>query len=345
MTDKPFISIVVPTWNRRLSVARCLTSLLSQDFDSYEIIVVDDGSVDETENYIKGIKNERITFVKHEKNMGVCAARRTGTVLSKGKWIISLDSDSALLPGGLKLMAERLLEAPTDIGSALFMVYYEKIGPIPKELDSARYVDDLSNPSLSPDNVTSFNIPFGLEGYMMWADKNICSAAVICHRREVFESIQWPSDRRLESQFHLQTYNYWKGIFYRFVVCVIYEDAPFAISSDRTESGIRRDMVSAVARSSSQSEILAEFGSIMKICAPNFYYNNIWLAAILYFQAGNRFLGMKFALWSLWIRPSNWLAIPLILVGMVGPEFIVYFRKIAFIRNLVASVLLRKRLI
>lgn len=343
MISHPFLSLVVPTWNRRMSVARCLESVLSQDFDCYEVIVVDDGSTDETENYVNAIKDDRVIFVKHEENMGVCAARRTGTAMAKGKWVISIDSDFALLPGGLKLMAKRLLEAQTDTGSVLFMVYYEKIGPIPIGLDSACYVDDLSNPALSPDNVASFDIPFSLQSYMMWVDKNICSAAVICHRKEVFETVQWPLDRRLESQFHLRTYKHWKGIFYRFVVAVIFEDAPFAISSDRTESGIRRDMLSASARSISQKEILDEFGATMKICAPNFYYNNVWIAAIQYFQSGDRFYGMKFALLALWIRPSNWLVIPLIFVGMIGPKAIVFFRKWFFIRRLAAYVLSRSQ--
>jgi glycosyltransferase involved in cell wall biosynthesis len=320
-----------------------LNSILVQNFENFEIIVVDDGSTDDTETYIRSIMDKRVTFVKHKENKGVCAARGTGTSLAKGKWVISLDSDSVVLSGGLKLMAEKLSETTKDIGSVLFLVYYEKLGKTPEGVTSAGHIEDLSIPALSPDNIKSFNIPFDLQDYMAWVDRNICSAAFICHRREVFETVQWPKDRRLESQFHLRIYKNYKGLFQRFVVGVIHEDAPFAISSDRTESGIKRSILSSASRATSHREILLEFGDEMKKCAPNFYYTNVWSAAYLYFQSGRRLKGLKYSLLSLWIRPSNWVVIPTIVVGLIGPKTMALFRKQKSIRQLAAAVLSRSR--
>lgn len=338
----PLISIVIPTWNRRDSVIRCLNSIISQDFDNYEIIIVDDGSTDGTVLALDSYADYHLKILKHKENRGVCAARHTGTAASSGQWIISIDSDAVILPLGLRLMADKVVMAPKNVGSLLFMVYYEKLGSLPEGFICAGPVNNLNIKALSPDNVFSFGQPFGLKSYMKWVEKNICSAAFICHRREVFDRVKWPTDRRLESQFHLQVYKCWDGIFHKDVVGVFFEDAPLAISSDRSETGIRRQMDSAIDRAQSYREVIIEFGVEMKEWAPKLYYTVLWNAAYQYFQSGKRSSGLHFSLLAMQWRPFALQVYPLIIAGLAGPAVIRILRKRARIRNYARRIIFRE---
>ena len=89
----PLVSVVIPTYNRAERLKRALESVFNQTFTDFEIIVVDDGSQDNTEEVIKNMQNPRIRFIKHPRNLGVSAARNTGIKAATGKFIAFLDSD------------------------------------------------------------------------------------------------------------------------------------------------------------------------------------------------------------------------------------------------------------
>lgn len=93
----PKVSIVIPTYNRRPLLQESLESALSQDWPSLEIIVVDDGSTDDTEDYLKTISDDRLIVIKQE-NSGVANARNQGVDASTGKFLLFLDSDDLIAP-------------------------------------------------------------------------------------------------------------------------------------------------------------------------------------------------------------------------------------------------------
>lgn len=102
------VSVVVPTHNRAPLLPRALDSVLDQTLAPLEIIVVDDGSSDETANVIKEVYPS-VRYLKQD-NRGVSTARNRGIAAASGEWIALLDSDDTWLPG--KLAAQReLLEA------------------------------------------------------------------------------------------------------------------------------------------------------------------------------------------------------------------------------------------
>ena len=79
------ISVIIPTYNRERSIIKSVSSVLRQTYHNLELIVVDDGSTDNTETVLKQIKDDRLIYVKRE-NEGACAARNYGIELAKGEY-------------------------------------------------------------------------------------------------------------------------------------------------------------------------------------------------------------------------------------------------------------------
>jgi glycosyltransferase involved in cell wall biosynthesis len=100
----PAVSVIIPTYNRADLVGRAIKSVLSQTYQDFEIIVVDDASVDNTEEAVKGFDDPRIRYMRHEQNRGGSAARNTGIRAAKGKYIAFLDSDDRFEP--MKIAAQ-----------------------------------------------------------------------------------------------------------------------------------------------------------------------------------------------------------------------------------------------
>ena len=86
----PFISIIMPTYNRAGYIEEALDSIKKQTFTDYEIIVVDDGSTDNTKEILDKYKGIRCIYLEH---VGIAGARNTAVKAAKGKWIAFLDSD------------------------------------------------------------------------------------------------------------------------------------------------------------------------------------------------------------------------------------------------------------
>lgn len=92
-----FFSIIVPTYNRARLIKKTLLSLLDQEYREFEIIVVDDGSTDNTEEVIHSLRHEKIIY--HKKSNGErAAARNAGAAIAKGEYINFFDSDDIAYP-------------------------------------------------------------------------------------------------------------------------------------------------------------------------------------------------------------------------------------------------------
>jgi glycosyltransferase involved in cell wall biosynthesis len=93
----PFFSIIIPTYNRAAFIGETISSLLQQTFNDFEIIVIDDGSIDNTQEIISLIKDGRIRYIKKEnEERGV--ARNVGARLALGEYINFFDSDDIAYP-------------------------------------------------------------------------------------------------------------------------------------------------------------------------------------------------------------------------------------------------------
>lgn len=95
--DDKLISVIIPTYNRREQLCQCLDSILRQSYKNFEVIIVDDGSKDDTETYIKENYKDKVKFYKNEKNSGAGFSRRSGYSKSNGDYIIFCDDDDYYL--------------------------------------------------------------------------------------------------------------------------------------------------------------------------------------------------------------------------------------------------------
>jgi glycosyltransferase involved in cell wall biosynthesis len=115
----PFFSIIIPTYNRGKLLPKAIESVLNQDCNDWELIVVDDGSTDNTKNIIEKLceNDQRIKYV-YQDNQERSAARNKGIENSKGKYVCFLDSDDEYLPFHLATFQEEIKDK--NLPRALF---------------------------------------------------------------------------------------------------------------------------------------------------------------------------------------------------------------------------------
>jgi len=113
---KPFFSILVPVYQAEKTLERCVQSVLTQEFGDFELILVDDGSRDNSGALCDALaRADTRIMVLHQANSGVSAARNTGIRAARGGYLLFLDSDDALLPDALSLYAKATVHGTVDV--------------------------------------------------------------------------------------------------------------------------------------------------------------------------------------------------------------------------------------
>ena len=110
------VTVVVPAYNRAHLIGRAITSVLSQTYRYFEVIVVDDGSTDNLAEAVKSFFDERLHYIRHDKNRGGSAARNTGIASAKGEYIAFLDSDDEWFPDKLEKQIEIFQKSSNEVG-------------------------------------------------------------------------------------------------------------------------------------------------------------------------------------------------------------------------------------
>jgi glycosyltransferase involved in cell wall biosynthesis len=104
------VSVIIPTYNRKDWITKAIDSVLAQTYRNFEIIVVDDGSTDNTEAILQHYK-DKICLIR-QGNSGGAVARNTGIKAAKGEWIAFLDSDDEWLPEKLAIQMGHICKRP-----------------------------------------------------------------------------------------------------------------------------------------------------------------------------------------------------------------------------------------
>lgn len=112
----PAVSIILPTYNRADLLGRSIRSVLAQGYGAFELIVVDDGSTDETACVMAGFRDRRVKYLKLERNTGAGAARNAGIRASRGKFLAFQDSDDEWSPSKLAKQMSAFGRGPARLG-------------------------------------------------------------------------------------------------------------------------------------------------------------------------------------------------------------------------------------
>lgn len=112
--QQPLVSVIIPSYNRAAVVKKAVESVLSQSYDRLELLLIDDGSTDETRAVIESIDDPRLHYV-YQTNAGACAARNHGVALAKGEYIAFHDSDDCWHPDKLEKQMQVMKETHADV--------------------------------------------------------------------------------------------------------------------------------------------------------------------------------------------------------------------------------------
>jgi len=117
------VSVIIPTFNRGRTLRRAILSVLNQEYADLEVLVMDDGSTDNTPDVMAAITDPRVTYVRLETNRGASRARNAGLRLAKGAFIAFQDSDDEWLAGKL----EQQVAAAVAAGPGPVTVFHTKV--------------------------------------------------------------------------------------------------------------------------------------------------------------------------------------------------------------------------
>jgi glycosyltransferase involved in cell wall biosynthesis len=115
-SEKPLVSVIIPTYNRANLIGRAIQSALDQTYRNIEIIIVDDASNDNTEEIVTKFHNINVVYIRHNCNKGGGAARNTGIKASNGQFIAFLDDDDEWLNDKLEKQVKTIMTLSSEWG-------------------------------------------------------------------------------------------------------------------------------------------------------------------------------------------------------------------------------------
>ncbi|TKZ35792.1 glycosyltransferase [Brachyspira catarrhinii] len=187
--NNDLISIIIPTYNGEKYISETIDSILNQTYKNWELIIIDDGSTDSTNNIVNKYieKDSRISYYKNEKNMKQAYSLNRGFSLSKGNYLTWTADDNILLPNCIEILITFLLNNNCDLCYGNMLNFY-------------------TDKSLNHSNFNKFVIDTKKYGKLA----NLISCTVggaFLYKRSIFNEI---GEYTLDSDFHLVIdYDYW----------------------------------------------------------------------------------------------------------------------------------------
>lgn len=177
--ENPKVSVIIPYHNGKKFIAEAIESVLSQTYQNFEIIIVDDGPTDNIKAVIEPYTiDSKVKLVQHETNRGIPSARNTGIRHSKGEYIAFLDQDDLWFPKKLEYQVAVFERASTDLG---FVFSNMNI------IDNEGIVKICSAVSTIPSNINNFSSQEVLK--TLFLNGNFISMITVMVRRECITTI------------------------------------------------------------------------------------------------------------------------------------------------------------
>lgn len=311
MATAPFFSVLITAYNRAGQIERCVDSCAAQTFGDFEIVVVDDGSTDDTVAVLESIQDPRLRVVKHDENRGISPARATTVRSSQGRWLVFLDSDWELVPHSLARLRELIDRLPTGV----------------RIIRSRLEWDDGSvSPPVIPDGVTDYR------GRLEWLEAiAVCgggSDAGHCVAREVFDT----GNRFHDGRGIFETL--WETDLARDEPSLWVPDVLGLEHTDATNSTTRESDAALIPRMLSEAgdirgqveRMLTDHGDDMARYAPHYRREILRRAALESFLAGDRRAGLRHSLEGIRAGargPQDWATLA---VGLIGARALAYVK-------------------
>ena len=183
--QEPLISIVVPIYNVEKYLKQCIMSIIEQTYEHLEIILIDDGSTDNSAEICDqfAYKEPRIVAI-HQNNAGVSAARNTGIVRARGEYVAFVDGDDFISPHMIKGLYSRIVQDQSDIA----ICGYRRVDEEGHELSV------ISVPNAVVSGVRAIKMHYEDTGGMMPIPVNKL------YQRRVLDQVQFPEGKRCEDE-------------------------------------------------------------------------------------------------------------------------------------------------
>src|SRR5690554_1467307 len=110
--NNPKITVFMAAYNAEAFIAEAISSILNQSFEDFELLVVNDGSIDKTVDVVHSFADPRIRLIHNEKNNGLVYTRNSALDEARGEYIAVLDSDDIAVPERLQLQYDYMIQYP-----------------------------------------------------------------------------------------------------------------------------------------------------------------------------------------------------------------------------------------
>lgn len=298
MNGGPYFSLITPMYNRSSTIGRAIESCLSQTDPDFELLVVDDGSNDDSAAVVASFTDERVRLLRHAANRGPCPARNTAIAHARGAWCVMVDSDFSLLPHALECLRERTRAAAPNVGNVA---------------SSCEWDDGRVTPG---PGVPNGAVDFG--GYVRWIAATEISEKLECIRREVFHNFGYPDSRAWEFEFHLELAMRWRITISRDVLVRVHSDAPNRLTASNDPQAVARVIQDAPDKLESFERVLRHHGADLRRCAPTLHDYLSILAATQAAYTGERNRALRHLQTVLRrhpLSPTAWAVGALVLLG------------------------------
>lgn len=320
--NQPYFSVTIPVYNRESFIKGCVESCLSQTFTDFEVVVVDDGSLDNTLNVLGQLKDIRLKIVKHSENRGINAARFSGIKNSTGKWIIGLDSDWELLPSGL----QRLYNLTYSLDMSI-------VGIRARQIWDTGFISPPFVPKGPVDYIGRIKYVEMVGGYDVLG----------CYRREMYDQlVTYPDRLGGDAGFFLDVLNIHQlglMLYVEDVLCRQYSTALNSVTRGSMKTRVHNLKKFAPDTLWMFEEADRLHGDALKEYGPNQYLNLRRNIAVQCFYMGKKDQGLKMMLSYLRKKPFDYSAWIILCLGLMGQGYVLYGNAIRhFVRNILLSI-------
>lgn len=171
-------SVVVPVYNNASLISRCISSVLTQSFEDFELIIVDDGSTDDLNSEVMKYMDKRIIYVKKD-NGGVSSARNTGILSSNGDYVCFLDSDDEYCENHLLVLNDLINKYPE---AGIYATSHITLLMDGSKKYSSEYLSPILNNREDAETDDGFQ-------YILRAKSDIIHTNSMCIKRSCFDSM------------------------------------------------------------------------------------------------------------------------------------------------------------